>query len=286
MDSAQHPLESPGGFVMVNTFFQKVFYLDTGFHTGEENMEIDRQLMASFIDGRFQCCFGRDSCLWRFYGWNPFAVSIGYNQDMSGIDAVKCRTAGIDVVRRPTGGRAVFHAEEFTYSFFAESAEQNAVLYRMVHEAIQLALEDLGIHAGFCRSTLSRSPGLAPPEVVSCFTASARYELQVDGRKLVGSAQRRNRNVLLQHGSLPLSARHKELCCFIAHAGGGVFEEIRDELERKTTSLEEILGYVPEYDYLVELMCSAAGKLHGVEAVGLHPCDLSDILEDHEHSIY
>ena len=103
---------------MVNTFFSKVYCLDSGFHTGEENMAIDRQLMDAFLDGRFQQRYGRDCCLWRFYAWHPYAVTIGYNQDISGIDLLKCRSEGIDVVRRPTGGRAVFHAEEFTYSFF------------------------------------------------------------------------------------------------------------------------------------------------------------------------
>ncbi|MBZ4220032.1 MAG: lipoate--protein ligase family protein [Chlorobium sp.] len=242
--------------------------------------------MAAFLDGRFQQRFGHDSCLWRFYAWRPYAVTIGYNQDISGIDILKCRSAGIDVVRRPTGGRAVFHAEEFTYSFFAESTAQNAELYRMVHEVIQLALESLGIHAGFCRSTLPRQQGGATAGAVSCFTASARHELQVEGRKLVGSAQRRTRNVLLQHGSLPLSSRHKELCRLMALPEGDAFEEIRDEMERKTTSLEEILGYIPEYAHLSELMLNAAGKLHGVEAIRLYHGDVSDILEQQEQTIH
>jgi lipoate-protein ligase A len=270
----------------VETPFSKVYCLDSGFHTGEENMAFDRQLMAAFLDGRFQQRFGHDSCLWRFYAWRPYAVTIGYNQDISGIDILKCRSAGIDVVRRPTGGRAVFHAEEFTYSFFAESTAQNAELYRMVHEVIQLALESLGIHAGFCRSTLPRQQGGATAGAVSCFTASARHELQVEGRKLVGSAQRRTRNVLLQHGSLPLSSRHKELCRLMALPEGDAFEEIRDEMERKTTSLEEILGYIPEYAHLSELMLNAAGKLHGVEAIRLYHGDVSDILEQQEQTIH
>ena len=271
---------------MVNTFFSKVYWLDSGFQTGEENMAFDRQLMAAFLDGRFQQCYGRDSCLWRFYGWHPYAVTVGYNQDISGIDLLKCRSEGIDVVRRPTGGRAVFHAEEFTYSFFAESVAQNSELYRMVHEVIRLALETLGIHADFCRSTLSRHQGDAASRAVSCFTASARHELQVEGRKLVGSAQRRSRNILLQHGSLPLSARHKELCSLMTFSDGDTFEEIMDEMERKTTSLQEILGYTPDYADLSSLMRSAAGRLHGVETVELSLCDLQDILEDHEHLIH
>ncbi|MEI7747561.1 MAG: lipoate--protein ligase family protein [Chlorobiaceae bacterium] len=263
---------------MMNTLFSRVYCLDSGFHTGAENMEVDRRLMASFLDGRFQNRFGRDSCLWRFYAWRPYAVTLGYNQDVSGIDSDKCRSAGIDVVRRPTGGRAVFHAEEFTYSFLTESSEQNSELYRMVHEVIKLALESLGIHAEFCRSTLARPQGGGAPVAVSCFTASARYELQVDGRKLVGSAQRRTRNILLQHGSLPLSSHHKDLCTFVTLADGEAFEEIRNEMERKTTSLEEIVGYIPEYSRLVELMRSALQKRLRVEAVELHPDELSELI--------
>ena len=271
---------------MVNTFFHKVYCLDSGLHTGEENMAIDRQLMAAFLDGRFQQRYGSGSCLWRFYGWHPYAVTVGYNQDISGIDLLKCRSEGIDVVRRPTGGRAVFHAEEFTYSFFTDSLAQNSELYRMVHEVIQLALQSLGIQALFCRSTLPQHRGDAGSRAVSCFTASARYELQVDGRKLVGSAQRKSRNVLLQHGSLPLSSRHKELCSLMSLSEGEAFEEIMSEMERKTTSLQEILGYIPDYAQLATLMRSAAGKLHGVETEELRIGNLQDILEHHEHSIH
>ncbi len=267
----------------MNTLFPKVYCFDSGLHTGEENMEFDRRLMASFLDGRFHERFGHNSCLWRFYGWHPFAVTLGYNQDVSGIDAEKCRSAGIDVVRRPTGGRAVFHAEEFTYSFFAESLAPNSELYRMVHEVIKLALEDLGVHAEFCRSTLARQSGASHSGTVSCFTASAKYELQVGGKKLVGSAQRRTRNVLLQHGSLPLSERHKELCRFIAFSEGENSGAIQDEMERKTSSLEEILGYIPQYSLLVERMRGALGKIFGIKALELHSDEVEEIFEKYEH---
>jgi len=246
-------------------------------------MEFDRQLMVAFLDGRFQQRYGTNSCLWRFYAWHPYAITIGYNQDCSGIDVPKCREAGVDVVRRPTGGRAVFHADEFTYSFFSDSSEQNAVLYRMVHEVIQLALQGLGINAEFCRSTLQSSQRLQSAGSVSCFTASAKYELQVDGRKLVGSAQRKTRNVLLQHGSLPLSGRHKDLCQFITVSEQVAQEGIRDEMERKTISLEEILGYIPQHAPLTALMRTATGILHGTEVEELQIDELSEIFGGHEH---
>ena len=268
----------------MNTLFSKVYSVDTGLHTGEENMEFDRRLMAAFLDGRFQQHYGPQSCLWRFYAWRPYAVTLGYNQDISTIDTIKCRIAGVDVVRRPTGGRAVFHADEFTYSFFSDSSEQNAVIYKMVHEVIRLALESLGIHAEFCRSTIPGSQGVSSAGSVICFTASARYELQVEGRKLVGSAQRKTRNVLLQHGSLPLSGRHRELVRFITFSDEDAFYEVRDEMERKTISLEEILGYIPQYDQMTALMRNALGKVLSNKVEELHPAELSDIL-GHEHKI-
>ncbi|MEI8186182.1 MAG: lipoate--protein ligase family protein [Chlorobiaceae bacterium] len=270
----------------MNALFSKVYYVDTGFAAGEENMEFDRRLMASFLDGRFQQRYGQQSCLWRFYAWRPYAVTIGYNQDSSEIDAVKCRQAGVDIVRRPTGGRAVFHADEFTYSFFSDSSEPNAVLYRMVHEVIRQALEQLDIQAEFCRSTLQRPQGVPASGSVSCFTASARYELQVEGRKLVGSAQRKTRNVLLQHGSLPLSECHKDLSRFIAFSERDGLDDILGEMERKTISLKEILGYIPQYDHLADIMRKTLKNLSGTDVEELHPLQLYDILEGHEYSIH
>ncbi|NTW83423.1 MAG: lipoate--protein ligase family protein [Chlorobiaceae bacterium] len=270
----------------MNSFFSKVYCVDTGFGSGEENMALDRQLMNAFLEGRFQKKYDSGSSLWRFYAWHPFAVTLGYNQDSSAIDAGKCVSAGIDIVRRPTGGRAVFHADEFTYSFFADSPAQNAELYRMVHEVIRLALEGLGIHAGFCRSTLSEQKGAGLAGSVSCFTASAKYELQVEGRKLVGSAQRRSRNVLLQHGSLPLTGRHKELGSLVAVTEEDECREIGEEMERKAISLEEILGYVPEYNRLAELMLCALGEHSGCEVIVLQPGELKDILDARENFIH
>jgi lipoate-protein ligase A len=242
--------------------FSAVLAIDTGFGTGEENMAFDRRMMQAFSDALFQKEFGEGSCLWRFYGWQPHAVTIGYNQDISLFDTGRCRMEGIDVVRRPTGGRAVLHGEEFTYSFITDSSCQNAELYRHVHEVIRIALEGLGVHAEFCRSTLPARGASAP---VACFTASARHELQVDGRKLVGSAQHRSGRVLLQHGSLPLSRRHMDLSRYVHENGIADAEGLRVEMERKTVSLEEILGYIPSYGQLVDLMLAAL-ETHGGRA--------------------
>ncbi len=252
--------------------FVSVYCIDTGAGSGRYNMEFDMRLMQSLSDGSFRREFGPGSCLWRFYSWMPAAVSLGRNQDPSEIDAGRCRADGVDIVVRPTGGRAVFHADELTYSFFAETAEPNEAIYRMVHEAIGRALERAGVVPDFCRTQPDFRKRYATAEAVTCFTASAKYELQVDGRKIVGSAQRRRGDVILQHGSMPLSARHRDIIRYVNAGEPGLIEAITGELERKTASLDE---FTPAgYDELVRMIVGeAAGP--GSAAMVLKPSDLS-----------
>lgn len=236
--------------------FQRIYCIDTGAGSGSFNMELDMRLLQSLFDGSFRREFGAGSCLWRFYSWSPAAVSLGRNQEPGEIDEALCRADGIDVVVRPTGGRAVFHADELTYSFFALTGEPNEVIYRLVHEVIARALAHVGVATGFCRSQPDFRKRYASAEAVSCFTASARYELQVDGRKVVGSAQRRRGDAILQHGSMPLTPRHRELVRYIAAGAPGVIDSISGEMDRKSASLDEFTG--AGYDELVGLIIREA----------------------------
>jgi len=249
----------------MHSLFSTVYCVDTGACSGQYNMEFDMRLMQAFADGSFQRKFGEGTCLWRFYSWNPPAVSLGKNQNPAEIDRERCRADGIDVVVRPTGGRAVFHADELTYSFFAATPLPNEVIYQMVHETIARALSRVGVEAEFCRSQPDFRARYASPESVSCFTASARYELQVDGRKIVGSAQRRNGNVLLQHGSLPLSMRHRQLSRYLAGASRELVDAVDADMERKTASLDEFTD--AGYADLVPLIIAEAGNSAGSDAI-------------------
>ncbi|NTV92012.1 MAG: lipoate--protein ligase family protein [Chlorobiaceae bacterium] len=269
----------------MNRLFKKVYGIDTGMHTGAENMACDRNLMQAFLDGSFRNILGDGACLWRFYGWHPFAVSLGYNQSMATIDSKRCHDAGIDIVRRPTGGRAVFHAEEFTYSFFTETSLTNAAVYRYVHEVIRHALGMLDIKADFCRSTLEPIKQ-GSVTAVSCFAASAKYELQVNGRKLVGSAQRRTRNVLLQHGSMPFSIRHRELASFLSAYEPGLALEVCDALQKKAVSLDEILETVPAYGTMVEYMRQASAESGGESMTMIDPLQFQHLFQNHEDIIH
>jgi len=262
--------------------FSSVYCIDSGPGSGRFNMDLDMRLMQSFVDGSFQRTFGSGCCLWRFYSWSPSAVSLGRNQDPAEIDAERCQADGVDVVLRPTGGRAVFHADELTYSFFAETPVSNEVIYRMVHEAIGKALEQVGVVADFCRSQPDFRARYASAEAVPCFTASARYELQVDGRKIVGSAQRRRGDVVLQHGSMPLSGRHRQILRYIVAGTPGLLDTIAVDMERKTASLDEFTG--AGYTDLVLLIMSTAGAVCGNGPKALMPRDL-EILEVAHDSI-
>ncbi|WP_237073417.1 lipoate--protein ligase family protein [Prosthecochloris sp. GSB1] len=240
--------------------FSRVYIVSTGSRTGAWNMFFDTALLRLFVEGAFQERYGRNAALWRFYTWDPAAVSLGHGQFSGEIDKKRCRQEKIDIVRRPTGGRAVLHADEFTYSFFAETLETNAAIYAMVHDVIRLALRRLGVETEFCRSTPDMRRRYSTAESVSCFTASARNELQAGGRKLVGSAQRRSGSALLQHGSLPLSGNYRMLTGLLANGNPEVLSAVADRLERKTVSLADLTGSALSYDTLLDAMCRAIAE--------------------------
>jgi len=160
-------------------------------------MAVDEALLRS-------CAEGGSPPVVRFYGWAPWALSIGAHQDARrAADGEWLRRNGIDLVRRPTGGRAVLHARELTYCVAAPSERGPGGItevYRLVAEALLAGLESLGVGATLTRGRPSRKAGEA---LRPCFTSPARYEILWRGRKLVGSAQRQVDGAFLQHGSIP-----------------------------------------------------------------------------------
>jgi lipoate-protein ligase A len=138
----------------------------------------------------------------RLYRWDPHCLSFGRHEPATTrYDAHRISALGLDTVRRPTGGRAVWHAHELTYAVASASAPFGSCgnAYLEIHRLLAAALEDLGIEA-----TLAPRARTAPLEAGCCFTSSVGGELIVDGRKVVGSAQLRQGSTLLQHGSILL----------------------------------------------------------------------------------
>ncbi len=163
-------------------------------------MAVDDALLAACAAGApgFPCV--------RFYAWSPATLSLGYHQDPdTAADPVALRAMGLDLVRRPTGGRAVLHEAELTYSVVGGCrqgplAGPVMTSYRRISEALASGLRRLGI-AAFLSS--GEAPGPAGP-LEPCFVRRWRCEVEAEGAKLVGSVQLQRAGVLLQQGSIPL----------------------------------------------------------------------------------
>lgn len=176
-----------------------------GSASGKRNMSRDFELLDAVRSGQLQLAF-------RTYTWQPWAVSLGKHQPLDAIDLSEAKKRGIDVVHRPTGGRAVLHANEITYSISVRGQAQH--IYAAVHEALYNALMP------FAGGTLSfegkptdlrQHYAASTPMGQVCFTSSARTEILANGKKLVGSAQRVIDGVVLQHGSILLGAGHEQI---------------------------------------------------------------------------
>ena len=183
--------------------------IDTGAGDGAYNMAVDQVLARGVSAGP----------VLRFYDWDPPAVSCGYGQQCEReVDLAACRALGVDVVRRPTGGRAVLHWQELTYSVVCNPRDLNVGgeegiegAHRAIAEALAAGLRIFGapVEVERTRRPVERSRGIAATS--PCFSSTARWELKCRGRKLVGSAQRRFRDGLLQHGSILLGPAHERL---------------------------------------------------------------------------
>jgi lipoate-protein ligase A len=212
-------------------------------------METDGLLAAGLLEGTAGPAL-------RLYRWSPPALSLGFHQDISRIDTAACAAAGVDVVRRPTGGRAVLHADELTYCVAMETGGRGVMaVYRAVSAALVRGLRIFGVHTELVRSD-PRLPVLEREDAsIPCFSSSARYEITWRGRKLVGSAQRRytthERDVVLQHGSILTGPAHRRLPEFVA-ASPEVRARLREDLESRTTDLTSITGRAPDPDLLAD----------------------------------
>lgn len=194
---------------LLNFLGKEYEIINHGQHTGQFNMDFDVQRLEDFRSGKAPAMF-------RLYAWKPWAVSLGANQKEEDIDQDACRERGIDIVRRPTGGRAVLHAEEITYSVVCPIPEDSSPhdIYRDIHIFLLNGLKKLDIpHLDFEKAQPDFNK-LYNKEFrsVSCFASSARWEIEAGGKKMVGSAQRVFGNTLLQHGSILLDKGYEILC--------------------------------------------------------------------------
>ena len=218
--------------------------------SGPANMAVDEYLFA--------CLSKEPKTTVRFYSWERPTASLGYSQSADKIlDLDYCLNNGIDVVRRITGGKLVLHWREITYSVASSDTETfSATLadsYRRISSGLIRGLEKMGLRA--------RLAGPAPPSYsrgnMPCFAYPARDEIEIDGRKIIGSAQKRVAGRFLQHGSIPL------------HDDEGLLRRLstgRDkEAKLHRTSISEALGHGVDREWAVGCLVKGVAEHFGVE---------------------
>ncbi len=152
--------------------------------------------------------------LLRLYTWRTPTISIGYHQKISDFDLTKIARNGISIVRRPTGGRAVFHSQDITYSVITPLVNNSPQqIYEWIHQALHKGLLNLDIDSQFEQNKFTKTIQGEIPK--TCFSSSARWELKIASKKLVGSAQRVGQRAILQHGSIPITAEHQNIFTYL-----------------------------------------------------------------------
>lgn len=225
---------------------------------GATHMRRDAELLAAQAPGQ--------APVLRLYTWSPPAVSLGHMQSpVSLLDLAACQAAGVDVVVRPTGGRAILHWEEVTYAIVASSNDTRfgtdlPTCHATIGRCLAAGLGALGIAAELSRPALDPERHLLRQP---CFVSPGRAELLVGGRKLLGSAQRRTATAFLQHGSLLVGPAHERLVELLVdtRTDATLAAAMRNRLQRDTVTLQELLGGAPSFATL------AAALTHGFAVV-------------------
>jgi lipoate-protein ligase A len=221
-------------------------FLNTAFGSAFFNMATDEALVHSVASGR-------SAPTVRLFGWKPAAVSFGYAQKIGReIDVNEATRQGIDIVRRPTGGRAVLHWNELTYSVIVPADHpimggNISAVYRAVSECLVAGLRILDIDANL-EPGRSPTPSPSGKDLTSpCFSSTSQYEITLGGKKLVGSAQRRMGEIVLQHGSLLIGPEHKQIVNLMPAGHDRLKSAYTQQLETHTVSLHE--GGHPYIDF-------------------------------------
>ena len=208
------------------------FFLDHS-HSGFENMAIDETLVESLLNNLSAPTF-------RLYSWNPRCLSLGFHQPISEVKTENLAEKKIDLVRRPTGGRAVLHANEITYSVVIPLQNKTAAhWYNKIHSAFSEVFHQMNIPVENSNSSDNFKAIYKNSTSVPCFVSSAKSELLIDGKKIAGSAQRVFVSVLLQHGSILIDDSHLEIIDLLNFSDENEKEKMKQTLLEKSVSLHD-----------------------------------------------
>ena len=186
----------------------------------------------------------------RLYAWVPPCLSLGYAQPITDVDLPRLQVLGWELVRRPTGGRAVLHTDELTYAVIAPPDEPRvagSVLesYHRLAQALVGALKLLSMPVEVNENPTS--PGSLGTNPV-CFEVASTYEITSSGKKLIGSAQARRKDGVLQHGSLPLTGDLRRILQVLAFPDEGARTHAAERLQMRATTVEAALSRQVSWD--------------------------------------
>ena len=220
-------------------------FIDTGINDGFLNMAIDEVILDAHLKGFCPPTL-------RVYRWSPPALSLGYFQNLEReIEMKRCFELGIDVVRRLSGGQAVFHHDELTYSVVTSEEygfpQSVAKSYRLLSGGLIAAYGMLGLEV-----CLTAHPG--EPSSAACFSSAGLTDLTFQGRKLSGSAQFRRGKALLQHGSLPISLDLQLFFSILKFPSNAIRDKAQTHFGQKATTISEILGNMISWQELKEAL--------------------------------
>jgi lipoyl(octanoyl) transferase len=211
-------------------------FLNTGTQDAALNMAIDEAILTHYLRGEAPPTL-------RAFRWTQPSISLGRFQRVEReIESELCQQRGVALVRRPTGGRAVYHRDEFTYSIVIgkrEGVPSGVVAaYAYLAQGLIAALHNLGVQAQLSDERVSKHPSAA------CFASSTQADLTSDGFKLVGSAQVWKDDGLLQQGSLPLDDRAAEFFELLRYPTEEARQEALALYCEKTTPLHTFVPHV------------------------------------------
>lgn len=241
--------------------------------SGPWNMSVDESLLES--------CLRRSSPpVLHLYSWQPACLSLGFSQPFSDVNRDAIQEKGWGIVRRPTGGRAILHVDELTYSIcglLSEPAFSGTLLesYSRLSRALQHALNLLGVQTS--ASEQYPLPEGVQPKGPVCFEVPSNYEITAHGRKLIGSAQARRKDALLQHGALPLTGDLTRITQALVYADDSARQIAAQRLLHRAATLETITQKVFTWDETAEAFEQAFSQ---VFAVILEPSSLTSEEEE------
>lgn len=242
----------------------KWYFIDSGPCAPSYNMALDEALLDWHSEGLIPPVI-------RFYEWNPATLSIGYFQSVEKeIDMEAVNRLGLGFVRRPTGGRGVLHEHELTYSVivsenYPDMPATVTEAYRVISEGLLKGFQSLGLEAYFSiPNTPDQLQALKNPKTAVCFDTPSWYELVVEGKKVAGSAQTRQKGVILQHGAILLDLDDEKLVQTFKFSSNEVREKMKNSINQKAVAINKLLQKSIPID-----ICKAAFKKGFAEALNI-----------------